>query len=263
MSKIKEKFELLKKEKRKAFIPYITCGYPNISFTEKILLEFNKLNIDIIELGIPFSDPLADGPTIQKASQIALLQKITLEKVFNLVISLKDKIDVPLVLMSSFNPIYKYGVDEFIFSCKKSKIAGFIIPDLPPEEAKEINIKAKEEDIDMIFLLSPTSSKERIKLISQKTTGFIYYISVTGVTGARKKLPKEIEKAIKKIRKYTNLPICVGFGISKPAHLKTLSNICDGVIVGSAIIDLIEKNKENNTAIEKVITFCKKLIKEL
>lgn len=259
MSSITKKFEILKAENKLAFIPYITAGYPNLSFTKKMLLEFNKLQVAMIEIGIPFSDSLADGPTIQKSFYSALSQQITLKKIFDFVKEVRNEIAVPLILMGSYNLFYKYGVDKTIFSCNETGVDGLIIPDLPPEEADKLISSSK--NIDIIFLLSPTSSKERIKLVAKKTRGFIYYISVTGVTGARNKLPVEIKYSLKKIKKYTNLPICVGFGISKQEQVKMLRENADGIIIGSAIINLIEKNKDENKAIKKVVNFFESIMK--
>lgn len=245
MNKIDKKFLELKKENKKAFIAFITAGIPSLKMTGDIVLTLEKSGADIIELGIPFSDPLADGPTIQEASLQALKKNINLKKILNFVKDLRKKTDIPIIFMTYFNPILKLGIERFINDCKISKVDGLIIPDLPYEEACELIKLSKKKEISTIFLVAPTSTNDRIKNITRFSTGFIYYVSLTGVTGTREKLPSEITTKIKLVKSMTKKPVAVGFGVSKPEQAKTLAKIADGIIVGSAIVKIILKNISN------------------
>lgn len=243
MNRIEQTFNKLRKQKQKALIPFITCGDPDISVTEEIIKIFIKNGASIIEIGQPFSDPLADGPVIQESSQRALLNHVNTADILELVKRIrKYNNEIPLVLMGYYNPIYQYGLKRFAQDAKEAGIDGTIIPDLPIEEADEWIKEAKESDLCNILLVTPTTPIERAKKIAQKSMGFIYYVSITGITGARTSLPPELEEGIRKVKAITHKPICVGFGISKPEHVESLSAVCDGIIVGSAIIKIIQKN---------------------
>lgn len=259
MRRIEKTFLNLKSTNKKAFIVFLTCGYPNLKVTEKLILRLDQIGVDIIELGIPFSDPLADGPTIQEASVIALRNKIDLNRVFRLVNKLRKNISASLCLMSYYNPIFCFGEERLLEKAKSSGVDGIIIPDLPPEEAKDLIGKSKKYGIDIIFFLSPTSTLARIKYIAKISRGFIYYVSLTGVTGARVRLPKDLIKKIKVIKNITDLPVCVGFGISRPEHVKAINHFSDGVIVGSAILKKIKENINRPDLIERVVRFTKSL----
>ncbi len=262
MNRIDKRFRDIKEKKGKAFIAYICAGDPDISATEKLVLEFDRIGVDIVELGIPFSDPLADGPTIQKASQRALEGGVTLGKIFSLISSLRKKTDIPIVLMGYYNSVYNYGIVRFIKGAKASGADGIIIPDLIPEEADELIFVARQCDFKTIFLAAPTSTRKRIKLIAQKSTGFIYYVSLAGVTGARAALPTHISEHIRTIKHLSSKPVCVGFGISTPEQVKRLSHYCDGVIVGSAIINRIEKSlPDRPKAIRDAVIFVKNMVR--
>lgn len=262
MNRIDRKFKELRGRKKKAFIAYICAGDPDLPTTRKLVLALDKAGVDIIELGIPFSDPLADGPTIQKASQRALKKRVNLPAIFSLVRSLRKDTEIPLVLMGYYNPIYHYGEAGFVKDARRSGADGVIVPDLSPEGAGELLKACQEHDFDPIFLVAPTSTRERIRLIAQKSKGFIYYVSLTGVTGARKTLPACIKEHIIAVKRITKKPVCVGFGVSSPAQVKQLSRFCDGVIVGSAIINKIEKNLSCRSRIPKeVAKFTKTLTK--
>lgn len=262
MNRISEKFKELKKEGKKAFIPYITAGDPSLSMTEKLVFELEKRGSNLIELGIPFSDPLADGPTIQRASERALKNGTTLANVINLVKKIRSEVKIPLVFMTYYNPVFKYGLEKFAADSKEAGVDAVIIPDLPPEEADEWIKFARSKNIDTIFLLSPTSNYDRINRIINVSRGFIYYVSLTGVTGERKKLESSIKEYIIKIKRLAaNTPICVGFGISKRQHIEELNKLpIDGVIVGSAIVKVIENNKDSKSLIKKVGNFVTELI---
>jgi tryptophan synthase alpha chain len=258
MTRIALVFKKLK-NKRAAFIPFIVAGDPDLKTTEALVLKIAECGADIIELGIPFSDPLADGPTIQTASQRALKNGVHVKEILGMAERLKG-IDTPLILMTYFNPVFQYGLRSFAEDCRRSGINGVIIPDVPPEEARPWVLEAKSLNLDTIFLLAPTSSTERIKLASRYSRGFLYYVSVTGVTGARGKLPDEMEAAIGQIRKYSRKPVAVGFGISTPDQVKEVSRLADGVIVGSAIVKIIEENREDPDLISKVGDFVGSLV---
>ena len=233
----------------KALIPYITVGYPSIEATLKVVPLLASSGADIVEMGIPFSDPLADGATIQKASFQALQNGVTPQLCLEVTEQLSQIVEIPLVFMTYFNPVSSYGLEKFCNACARSGIDGLIIPDLPPEEGKQLEAITQGQGIDLIYFLAPTSSEERIRLVAQRSQGFIYLVSVTGVTGARNELPAELGDFVERIRKATDKPLCVGFGISTPQQAKQVADVADGVIVGSRIIQLIESGKGDYSAV--------------
>jgi len=259
MNRIDSMFKKLKKERKKAFIVYVTAGYPNLSATARLLPILEKAGADLIELGIPFSDPLADGPTIQKSSHEALLKGANVRSILRLVRESRRKVSVPLVFMTYYNPILKYGLKNFIRDSKKAGVDGVIVPDLPPEEAGELIKSAKKMDFDTIFLAAPTSTKKRLLKIAEKSGGFIYYVTLTGVTGARKSLPSDIVRHVRSLKKITKKPVCVGFGISSPKQARRMSRLADGVIVGSAFIKIIEKNAGDKGVYKKAASFARSM----
>lgn len=260
MNRIDKKFKQLKAMGEKAFIVYLTCGYPDLSTTKKLILEMAKIGVDIIELGVPFSDPLADGPVIQQSSQEALKRGVSLPRILKLARETRVCTDIPLVLMSYYNPINAYGIKKFVRDAKKSGIDGLIVPDLPPEEGKELKKEMDGAGLDTIFLVAPTSTGKRIKEIARASKGFIYYVSLTGVTGVIKKMQSGIKESIARIRRFTGKPVCIGFGVSTPAHVRLMRNFTDGLIVGSAIIKVMEKNPGKDL-IPRTIAFTEKLLK--
>jgi len=238
-------------KKRKALITFITAGDPSLAVTEKLIYQMQTAGADIIELGIPFSDPLADGPVIQAAHQRAI--KTSLTDVFALAKKARRKTSIPLIFMLSDNLIEKYGTQKFYADCEKAGVDGVIVPDLPPEEQGLIG-KMREKEampagrqggggIDKIFLIAPTTTEERIRYIAAASSGFIYLVSVAGITGKRAALSEEIPDLVSRIRKYTKKPIAVGFGISTPAQAAEAVKFADGVIVGSAIVELISRKQ--------------------
>jgi tryptophan synthase alpha chain len=235
MSRLSEAFA-----KRKALITFITAGDPSLPATEKLIYDLEKSSADIIELGIPFSDPLADGPVIQASHQRALRKDISLSDVFKLVSKVRGKTQVPICFMLSYNLIQNYGDEKFYKDCERVGVDGVIIPDLPPEEGQAPKVKGQ---VDTIYLVAPTSTDERVKLVAGKSSGFVYLISVAGITGKRQGLAEDIQGLVGRVKKYTKLPVAVGFGISTPAQAAEVARSADGVIVGSAIVDLIAKNK--------------------
>lgn len=260
-NRIDKKFFNAKKLSKKVFLIYITAGYPNLKITEELILGFSKIGVDIVELGVPFSDPIADGPTIQKASKEALDNNVNLSKIFKIVRKIRNKTEIGLIIMTYYNVIYQYGLKRFIADCKKVGIDGIIIPDLIPEESKYLVKLSKKHNVRLIFLLAPTSSLDRIKLVSKYSNGFIYCVSLTGVTGERSNLP-EIRDYINKVRRHTDKPIAVGFGVSKSYQVKKVLKYADGVIIGSAVIKEIERNINKKNLVENVLKFVSKLKEE-
>jgi tryptophan synthase alpha chain len=231
----------LRQENRTAFIPYICAGDPSLAATRKLVDTLTECGSDIIELGVPFSDPMADGPTIQKAAERALAAGTTLKKILAMVAGIRKTNQVPLVLMTYFNPVHRYGVEKFCRDAGRAGVDGLIIPDLPPEEAHVYLPAAQQHGLSMIFLAAPTSTDQRLRLIARATTGFIYCVAVVGVTGERRQLSPEIMPIIKKLRTITNKPLAIGFGISTPEHVRQAGKLADAVIVGSAIVKVIER----------------------
>ncbi len=255
MNRIESKFRDLKSKGRKALIPFITAGDPNLDATFELVLEMERKGADVIELGVPFSDPLADGTTIQRASQRALNNRVRLKDILELVCKLRKNTEIPIVIMSYLNPIYKYGLEEFARVCRKMGVDGVIIPDLVPEEAEGWLRVARLNKLSTIFLAAPTSPLERIRRIAKKSTGFLYYVSLTGVTGARDRLDSNTIEALKAIKKATDRPVACGFGISRPEQARKVSRYSDGVIIGSAIIDLIERSTTRRALLTNVGNF--------
>jgi len=223
-----------------ALIPYVTVGYPSLEATRKIVPLLARCGSDMVELGIPFSDPLADGAMIQKASYYALKNGVTPHLCLETAEQLSREVDIPLLFMTYFNPVYSYGTATFCRDCARCGVSGLIIPDLPPEEAVELEATTGEYNIDLVYLLSPASTEKRIRLVAERSKGFIYLVSVSGVTGTRDTLPQDLGDFIARVKKVTGKPICVGFGISTAEQARQVVNMADGVIVGSRIIQLME-----------------------
>ncbi|MDI6758685.1 MAG: tryptophan synthase subunit alpha [Candidatus Omnitrophota bacterium] len=261
MNRIDKKFKDLKKQNKKAFIVFITAGYPDLDITRKLIFEFARVGADIIELGVPFSDPLADGPIIQEASEQALKKKVNLNSILNLVKEVRREIDIPICLMTYFNPVFCFGENRFIKKAHKSGVDGVIIPDLIPEEGRLFIKEAKKQGVNVICFISPTTTLERIRFVSKKAGGFIYYVSLTGVTGPRQALPSDLIKNIKLIKTCTDKPVCVGFGVSQNSQVKEIQKIADGVIVGSAVVKEIKDNIGRDDLVKKVGEFLWRLKK--
>ncbi len=238
-----------------ALIPYVTVGYPSVETTLKVVPLLASSGCDIIELGIPFSDPLADGATIQRASYQSLRQGVTPKLCFEVAQELRQQVGTPLVFMTYYNPVLKFGVEQFCLKCAEVGIDGLIIPDLPPEEGQELEKSTRRHGLDLIYLLSPASTEARIELVVSRSSGFIYLVSLTGVTGARNKLPEELEGFVARVKARTEKPLCVGFGVSTAEQARRIAKVADGVIVGSRIIQLI---KEDNS-LKNLCSFVKGL----
>jgi tryptophan synthase alpha chain len=226
----------------KAFIAYLTVGYPSLEATYQAASILADNGCDIIELGIPFSDPLADGATIQKASYQALQQGVTPQTCLEAAHQLRQMVATPLVFMSYYNPILNFGLEAFCQASEKAGVDGIIVPDLPPEEGVELEASTKKSKLDLIYLLTPTSTEERISLVAEKSRGFIYLVSLTGVTGARQTLPPGLEDFVQRVRQKAQQPLCVGFGVSNPEQAKRAARVADGIIVGSRLIQLMEQD---------------------
>ncbi|MBE5969341.1 MAG: tryptophan synthase subunit alpha [Lachnospiraceae bacterium] len=239
MNKIHEAFE-----GGKAFIPFFTCGDPNLETTKAAVKEAVAAGADLIELGIPFSDPTAEGPVIQSANIRALNGGVTTDKVFDMVRDLRKEISTPFVFMTYANVVYSYGAQKFISTCGEIGVDGIILPDLPFEEKDEFSPICEEYGVDLISMIAPTSDN-RIAMIARQAKGFIYLVSSLGVTGVRNEIKTDLESIVAVIRQNTSVPCAIGFGISKPEQAKKMSDISDGAIVGSAIIKIIEEYKEN------------------
>ena len=235
MSNIKKAFE-----NGKAFIAFITCGDPDLETTKKAVIEACNNGADLIELGIPFSDPTAEGPVIQGANVRALAGGVTTDKIFDLVIELRKEVSTPMVFMTYVNVVFSYGAERFISKCKEIGIDGLILPDLPFEEKDEFEPVCQKYDVDLISLIAPTS-ENRIAMIAKEAKGFIYIVSSLGVTGTRSEIKTDLESIVKVVRENTDVPCAIGFGISTPEQAAKMSAVSDGAIVGSAIVKLLEK----------------------
>ena len=245
MNRIDKKFTELKRRGEAALIPFVTAGDPEIRTTLSILHALEAAGADMIELGVPFSDPMADGATIQRASERALAGGTMLPHVLRLVREFRRKSELPIILFGYYNPIFHYGLARFARDAKAAGVDGVLCVDLPPEESGELRRETEKVQLYSIFLLAPTSDVERIKLVARLGRGFIYYVSVTGVTGARRALEAELQSQVARIRRHTRLPIGVGFGISTPEQAARIAAFADAAVVGSALIDVIERAGRN------------------
>jgi len=263
MNRIDQKFQDLKALKRKAFIAFITAGDPDLKTTEELVIAFEKSGVDIIEIGIPFSDPLADGPTIQASFFRALQKGTTVNKILATVKRIRLKTSIPIAFMTSYNPVLRFGEEKFIKACVASGVDGLIVPDLPLEEARNLSRLAKHHDIATIFFVAPTSQDGRIKANTKASSGFVYYVSLTGITGTQKAVARSVIKQVNHIKRFTNKPVCVGFGISTPQQVKEIGSIADGVIVGSAIVKTIDQYKTSRNLVPAVSRYVSSLVKAL
>jgi tryptophan synthase alpha chain len=246
--RISARFAQLAKAGELGIVAYITAGDPSLAASEKIVLAAAEAGADVIELGVPFSDPVADGPVIQRASDRALRAGTTLAGTLELVTRLRRHTQVPLVLFSYFNPILQMGIEKFASAAAAAGADGVLVTDLTPEEGVEYREQLQNQNLDTIFLAAPTSTDARLEQISAATTGFLYLVSRTGVTGTRDALPAELPALVRRVRKFTTLPIAVGFGISLPTHVTVLGGIADAAVVGSALMAAVEKAESEDAA---------------
>lgn len=257
MTRIGQMFDQARQQGSGVFIPYVTLGDPDLETSRQVVLELEAAGADLIELGVPFSDPLADGPVIQRATERALARGFTLEKGLALVADLRRRTQVPLLLFSYYNPLFAYGFERLAAAAKQRGIDGFLITDLSVEEAEGPLQVLRGAGLDSVFLAAPTSTDERIRKIAAYSSGFIYAVSRTGVTGARKSLSGEVQALIRKIRSQTSLPVAVGFGVSEPDHLRQVWSQAEGAVVGSAIVGCIERNLGRPDLAERVGSFAR------
>lgn len=250
--RVATRFRELSRRGELGLVAYITAGDPSLAASEKIVLAAADAGADVVELGVPFSDPVADGPTIQRASERALRGGTTLAGVLDLVRRLRARTQVPLVLFSYFNPILQMGIETFADAAASAGADGVLTTDLTPEESAEYRVALRSRGLDTIFLAAPTSTDARLKLIASVSSGFLYVISRTGVTGARESLPEELPGLVRRVRRFTALPIAVGFGISLPTHVTVLGGIADAAVVGSAIVSEIEKAGPADAAVRAI-----------
>ncbi len=264
-SRITRKFQALAQQDKKAFVAFLTGGDPDFDTSVKLICGLPKAGVDLIEIGIPFSDPMADGPSIQASSQRALKAGMTLPKTLELVRKFREQDDsTPIVLMGYYNPIYRYGPNRFVHDCVSSGVDGLIIVDLPPEEDRELCDPALTAGLHWIRLVTPSTDDNRIDTVLHNVSGFVYYISVLGVTGAREAPTDHVGIAVERLRRYTDLPIAVGFGIKTPENAKSVARKADGIVVGSAIVDIVKNSIDsdgqvNPSVVEKVHDFVKNL----
>jgi len=258
--RIEKVLRSLREEKKKSLIIYITAGDPDLKITEELVYSIAEAGADVVELGIPFSDPLADGPTIQQASQRSLNGKVTIPKILSTIEKIRKKSSVPIALMTYYNPIFYYGLDRFVTNSKAVGVDGLIVPDLPLEESKELRDSTERFGIELISFITPTSTPERIDAITKVARGFIYCVSVTGVTGIRENLSLDVVEMIRKIRPYTDIPLAIGFGISNVKQAKEMIKYTDAIIVGSAVVKIIENHQNDlSVLLGQVRSFVKSL----
>ena len=259
MKRIEKKFSSLKKKGEKALVAYLTAGYPDLRVTREIILAFDRAGVDVLELGIPFSDPTADGPVIQEASQAALKNGVTLARVLDLLADLRVSTEIPVILFSYYNPIFVFGAERFARQAAAAGADGVLVVDLPVEEAAELRKSTDGAGLDFITLVAPTTGIDRAKKMVKGASGFIYYISLTGVTGSGGPVVEEIRDRISAIRKMSDLPVVAGFGISNTSQAREIAPVADGIVVGSAIIRLIGEHARGPDLVETVETFARSL----
>jgi tryptophan synthase alpha chain len=275
MSRIAETFALLKHENRRGFIPFITAGDPDLETTRDLIVELARAGATLIELGVPFTDPMADGPVIQRASERALRHPFGLTEILQVVAEARKQTGVPIILFSYFNPLLQFCANEradetsalpaFSFEilareAKRAGVDGILVTDLVPEEAGEFASVLRAHDLDMIFLVAPTSTDERLQMVAERASGFIYAVSRAGVTGVRDEMNAEAEKLVRRVRQFSDLPVAVGFGISKPEQVADVWRYADAAVVGSAIVGEIEQAKSAADAVSRVGQFARHLI---
>ena len=258
-SKLDRTFAQLRQQGEKALITYIMAGDPSLQETEQLVVELEQAGADIIELGVPFSDPIADGPVIQQAAERSLHSGTSLQKIIFMVTRLRVRTQIPLVLMAYYNSIHAFGPERFCQEAAEAGVDGLIIPDMPPDEAGPLKGPAAAAGLPLIFLLAPTSTTERLTFVAQQSQGFVYYVSLTGITGAKLVNLADVGKNVEKIRKVTSVPVAVGFGVATPDDAAKVAAIADGVIVGSAIVKQIAAHRQKPEMVKHVAEFVRSL----
>lgn len=260
MGRIEDAFSQLKREGKKGFIPFITAGDPDLDTTVELLVELANSGATLIELGVPFSDPMADGPVIQRASERALKHGFGLQEIFETIAKARSRIDTPLVLFSYFNPLLQYGIEKLGRDARQAGVDGILVTDLTPEESEQFAATLKLNSLDMIFLVAPTSTAARLQMIAGHASGFVYAISRAGVTGARENMSREAELLVARVRRFSDLPVAVGFGISSAEQVAQTLAYADAAVVGSAIVAQIEKLSAAPNLVQGVGEFVRGLI---
>lgn len=246
MSRLALQFQRLRERGEGALVVFVTAGDPSIEATEQLVLTIAEAGADVVEVGIPFSDPLADGPTIQASTFRALQQGVTPVQVLEMMARLREQVEIPLVAMTYTNPVWQLGMERFAHLAKEAGVDGVIMTDMPPDEAEQWHAIAHQHGLDTIFLVAPTSTPERMRLVAQRSSGFVYCVSRTGVTGERERMPEEVPRMTEAMRRFTHLPLCVGFGISRPDHVRAVCQVADGAVVGSAVVSLVARGAGGN-----------------
>jgi tryptophan synthase alpha chain len=259
MGRIGERFRVLRAREERALIPFITAGDPDLATTERLLHALAESGADAIEIGVPFSDPMAEGPTIQRSSERALRSGASLRRILELVRNHRERLDVPLILMGYANSFLTMGGKELASAAAGVGVDGVIVVDLPPEEGAEFFGELKARDVDPILLASPTTTPERARMLARETRGFLYYVSLTGVTGARTEVAGDVEQSVRAIQRVAEVPICVGFGVSTPEHVRRVGGYADGVVVGSALVDRIDSAATSDAAVDAAARFVAEL----
>lgn len=260
MGRIAEAFTKLSEEGRKGFIPFITAGDPDLETTAGLLVELGRAGATVIEVGVPFSDPMADGPVIQRSSERALRRGVGMKEVFETTAKVRTQITTPLVLFSYYNPLLQYGIERLARDAREAGIDGVLVTDLTPEESEEFSAALRAHDLDMIFLVAPTSTDERLRMIAAHASGFVYAVSRTGVTGARENSSNEAELLVKRVRQVSSLPVAVGFGISSTGQVVETQRYADAAVVGSAIVAQIEKLSTSPDLVKEVGRYVRSLL---
>jgi tryptophan synthase alpha chain len=260
MSRITEAFAALKNEKRKGFIPFITAGDPNLATSIELIVTLAQSGATVIELGIPFSDPMADGPVIQRASERALRHGFGVAEVLSVVAAARKQTSVPIILFSYFNPLLQFGIAKLAPAAKQAGVDGVLVTDLVPEEAGEVAAVFREQDLDTIFLVAPTSTDQRLQMVAERAAGFIYAVSRAGVTGARDEISAQAEQLVLRLRRFSDLPVAVGFGISTPEQVRDVWRYADAAVVGSAIVKEIEAAAGRDDLVDAIGWFARALV---
>ena len=259
MSRIEKRFKTLGEKDAKALIVYLTAGDPDLEATREIILGLDRAGADLLEIGVPFSDPTADGPIIQAASHRALESGTTLSGILDMIGSVREVSEIPIVLFGYYNPILSYGNERFAKMARAAGVDGILVVDLPPEESDELRRYTDKAGIDFISLIAPTSTDERIRRIARDAGGFLYYISITGITGTTKPQVSDIKRDMKRIRSITDLPVVVGFGIATPEQAREIAPHADGIVIGSAFVRLIEENRGANNEVDIVAGYARQI----
>lgn len=260
MSRITESFERLKREGKRGFVPFITAGDPDLRTTRELIVELARAGATLIELGVPFSDPMADGPVIQRASERALQHRFGIEEVLEIVRETREQLSTPIVLFSYFNPLLQFGIERLAREANRAGADGVLVTDLTPEESGEFAPTLRANALDMIFLVAPTSTNARLQMVAEQASGFIYAVSRAGVTGTRESVSAEAEKLVTRMRRFSDLPIAVGFGVSNAAQVAEVWRYADAAVVGSALVAQIEKLNGAPDLVRQIGEFARELL---